>query len=618
LAVEKGPNSKSRTRSIWIALGVAGLIVIAAGYYEVPLLLGRPSSSVGTTLNYTTEYGNADNWAWSADKAISPANASVLALKGYNPFILQTSPFLAGGGSRQVALAGLSYVANVGNYELYAMNIETQNQVYDVVLPNSPLNALPYVLPFFHITTTMQIGGAPHVWVSTPWRGIYAFPATGATRADYAFNVTGLQKGQGGNAGAYSWAGPEFAIDESRQLVVAGLNVNTTGVPGRGFVEGFKIGNQTAILKFGGGTTFSVKTASPAWTTFLSPPQDGSSLGWELAQVNSIPHVWEFNGSSALDLRTVPSSTLQSILSNDWTAQSGKPVFSSGPEANSSWIADPGTGTTYIATSAPEPASLNSSFNGPALFSSSIMAINTDNGSIRWTFQVTPHDVWGWGCKGNIAMLPATIAGAQKQVIAKQCENGYIFLLNPATGALLYSGQAPGVVRANGAEIPNIQNQIAMQATLASLTGAGTNQTPRVAYWTNIAYDPDNGLLLGAVGKYSGSLGSQAAAGPNWNSTAYALDLTKLSFAWRGPVPGRDFSYIGIANGVAYMATYQGDIYVASTQTGSQLKDIHTAEAVTSLLVTNGVHGRPGLVTVGNSIQTKQQIQMELFTPWGL
>jgi hypothetical protein len=498
------------------------------------------------------------------------------------------------------------------------MNIETQNQIYDVVLPNSPLNALPFVLPFFHITTTMQIGGAPHVWVSTPWEGVYAFPATGATRADYAFNVTGLQKGNSGNVGTYSWAGPEFAIDESRQLVVAGLSVNTTGVPGRGFVEGFKIVNQTAILKFGGGTTFSVKTASPAWTTFLSPPQDGSSPGWELAQVNSIPHVWEFDGSSALDLRTLPASTLKSILSNDWTAQSGKPIFSSGPEANSSWIADPRTGTTYIATSPPEPVSLDSSFNGPALFSSSIIALNTDNGSIRWTFQVTPHDVWGWGCKGNVAMLPATFAGAQKQVIAKQCENGYIFLLDPATGALLYSGQPPGVVRASGAQIPNVQDQKAMQATLASLTAAGPDQALRIAYGTNIAYDPDNGLLLGAVGRYSSSLGAQAPAGPRWDSTDFALDLTKLAFTWQGPIPDHDFSYIGIADGVAYMATYQGDIYVVSTQTGSQLKDIHTAEAVTSLLLTHGVHGHPGLVTVGNSIQTKQQIQMELFTPSGL
>jgi hypothetical protein len=596
---------------------VAALILVAAAYYEVPALLNRQSSA-GSSLNYTTEYGNADNWAWSADRAIPPSNASVLAVKGYNSFPIQATPFLAGGGSRQVALAGISYVANVGDYELFAMNIETQNQIYDVVLPNSPLNQLPFILPFFHITTTSQIGGAPHVWVSTPWEGVYAFPATGATRADYAFNATGLQKGQAGNVGTYSWAGPEFAIDESRQLAVVGLNVNTTGVPGRGFVEGFKIGNQTATLKFGGGTTFSVKTASPAWTTFLSPPQDGSNPSWELAQASSIPHVWEFDGSSALDLRTLPAATLKTILSADWTAQQGKQVFSSGPEANSSWIADPATDTTFIATSAPEPVSLNSSFDGPALFSSSIMALNTDNGSIRWTFQVTPHDVWGWGCKGNIAMVPATVAGAQKQVIAKQCENGYIFLLDPATGALLYSGQVPGMVRASGAKIPNIQDQQAMQSSLGSLTGASPSLSPRIAYGTNIAYDPDNGLLLGAVGRYSTALGAQAALGPRWNSTAFAFDLTKLSYAWQGPVLDHDFSYIGISNGVAYLATYQGDIYVASTQTGSQLKDIFAAEAVTSLLVTNGVHGHPGLVTVGNSIQTKQQIQMELFTPSGL
>jgi hypothetical protein len=597
---------------------VAALIVIAAAYYEVPALLRRSSTSAVGSLNYTTEYGNTYNWAWSADKGIPPANASVLALKGYQPFPLLTSPFLAGGGSRQVALNGIAYVANAGNYELYAMNIETQTEVYDVVLPNSPLNQLPFVLPFFHLTTTAQIGGAPHVWVSTPWQGIYAFPATGATRADYAFNVTGLLKGQSGNVGTYSWAGPEFAIDETRQLAVAGLNVNTTGVPGRGFVQGFRMGNQTATLKFGGGTAFAVKTASPAWTTFLSPPQDGSTPGWELAQANSIPHLWEFDGSSALDLRTMSASTLNSILSNDWTAQSGRAVFSSGPEANSSWIADPMTGTTYIATSAPEPVSLNSSFNGPGLFSSSIIAINTDNGGIRWTFQVTPHDVWGWGCKGNIAMVPATVAGAQKQVIAKQCENGYIFMLDPATGALLYSGEAPGVDRAPSAQIPNVQNQKAMQASLASLTGAGPNQLPTMVYGTNIVYDPDNGLLLGAVGRYSSSLGTQAAPSPKWNSTVYAFNLTKLALLWRGPVPNRDFSYLGIANGVAYLATYQGDIYVASTQTGSQLKDIFTGESVTSLLVTNGVHGHPGLVTVGNSIQTKQQIQMELFTPSGL
>jgi len=596
-----------------IAVGVLLIIALAAVYYEAPKVFTTStstSSSSAVAQGYTTEYGNADNWAWSANTGIPASNASVLSLNVYNSLPLQETPFLSGGAGRQVALSGISYVANVGNWEFYSWNIETQNEVYDVALPNAPNASLPYILPFFHMDITTQIGGAPNVWVSTPWHGIYAYGAA-SSKVDYAFNATVPVQG---NRGTYSGAAPNFAIDETKQMIVTGLMVNTTGVPGRGYVEGWKIGGQNVTLS---GATKPTQTAIPTWTTYLSPPQDGTDPGWELTQVNSIPHVWEFNGTSAVDLRTLPASTLQSILANDWKATSGNTVFSAGPESNSSWIADPSTDTTYIATSAPQPVSLSNSFTGPALFSSSIMALDTNNGSIRWTFQVTPHDVWGWGCKGNIAMLPATIGGTQEQVIAKQCENGYLYLLNPSTGALLYSGQTPGVVRASGAQIPNVQSQSEMQSSLASLTGASPTQQPIVVYGTNIAYDPDNGLLLGASGRYSSPLGSQAAVA-KWNSTAYAFDLTHLTVAWKGPVPNEDFSYIGISNGVAYMATYQGDLYVVNTQTGSQLKDIHAALAVTSLFVTSGLHGHPGLVVLGNSIETKQLIETELFTPSGL
>lgn len=605
-------RSKSRNRNALIAVGVLLLIALAAVYYEAPRVISSSSTASSSVVSqgYTTEYGNADNWAWSSNTGIPAVNASLLSLNLYNSLPLQETPFLSGGAGRQVALSGLSYVANVGNWEFYSWNIETQNEVYDVALPNALSVPIPYTTPFFHMDITTQIGGAPNVWVSTPWAGVYAYGAT-SSKVDYAFNATVPIQG---NKGTYSWAAPNYAIDESRQMIVTGRMVNTTGVPGRGYVEGWKIGGLNVTLN---GAVQSTQSAVPTWTTYLSPPQDGSDPGWELTQVNLIPHVWEFNGTSAVDLRTLPSSTLQSILANDWTAKSGSAIFSAGPETNSSWISDPSSDTTYIATSAPQPESLNNSFTGPALFSSSIIALDTNNGSIRWTFQVTPHDVFGWGCKGNIAMLPATIGGTQEQVIAKQCENGYLYLLNPSTGALLYSGQAPGVVRASGAQIPNVLSSSAMQSSLASLTGASPSQRPVVVYGTNIAYDPDNGLLLGASGQGADPLGSQTVAA-KWNSTAYAFDLTKLTFAWNAPVPNENFSYIGIANGIAYMATYQGEVYVVSTQTGSQLKDIHAALAVTSLFVQDGLHGKPGLVMLGNSIQTKQLIETELFTPSGL
>lgn len=613
-----------------IAILIAAMIAIAAAYVLAPYAFktstSGSSSTTTTSANveaYLNEYGNADNWAWSPDTGIPSSNASVLAEAAFNTYPVQTSPFLAGGGSLQVGLSGYSYIGNIGNYELYGMNIETQNEIYDVAIPNSPITPYPYLTPFFHIQATTSIGTLPEVWLSTPWAGIYGFQYVDATNANYGWNMTvpGSPQDLAGPSEGYSRAAPNFIIDQTRDIMVAGPEVNATGTPGRGFVEGWKIGSPTNVTLEFGQTVVNVTSATNVWTDWLSPPQNGGSgagASWDQQEIASIPYVWEFNGTGAVNLHTLPSSTLSSIISDDWAATPSSAVFSTGAESNSSWIADSSNGMTYIVTSPPETVSLSSSFTGPALLSSSIIGLDTVNGTIKWTFQFTPHDVWGWGCTGNIAMVPATIGGVSEQVLAKECGNGYLYLLNPKTGALLYSGQLPGVTRVSGAQIPNIMNQTAMQESLAQVSGASPKAQPVYLPWVNIAYDPSDGLLLGAVGDGSGQLGSEAPLPTTWNSTAFAFDLTSPHLEWSQPVPNVDFSYISIADGVAYMADYEGDILVATTQTGSQIWDIHAAMAVTSLFVEAGVHGQSALVVAGYTIATKQQIQSYTYTPAGL
>ncbi len=604
---------------MFIALGIAALIVIAVIYVEAPAVLTKTSTTSTGPPSYDslTEYGDVFGCGCSSDPGLPPANASLLAESAYNSYPYQATPFVAGGISRQVGLGGIAYLGNVGNFEMYAVNIETQLEVYSAPMPNAPSNQIPSVAPYFHVEATRTIGGQPEVWATTPWDGVYGFLSVGAVNANYGFNETVPAKGQDGNVGTYSWAAPNLAIDEPRSILVTGPSVNTTGIPGRGLIEGWKLGTKNVTLSFAS-TSFKVESATQQWLTYLSPPQDGSNPGWELAQVNSIPHVWEFNGPSAVDLRTLPTSTVQSLLSNDWTAQSGNAVYSSGPDSNSSWVSDTATDTTYIVTSPPQTVSMNSAFNGPALFSSSIIALQTTTGNILWTFQLTPHDVWGWGCKGNIALVQATIGGTSQQVIAKQCENGYLFLLNPTTGALLYSGQMPGVSRVSGATIPNIMNQTQMKETLASITGASNSTRPVEVNNANISYDSNNKLLIGALDPRSSSLGSQTPLGNNWNSTAFAFDLSKLTFAWQAPVANQQFSFIMVASGIAYMGTIQGEIYVASTVTGSQLADIHAVQTITSILVMAGEHGQSGLVVAGRSEISKEVVETELFTPGGV
>jgi len=619
MATKQRPRSKSRDRNILTALGIAILIALAAIYYEAPSVINK-SSTTSTNLAagavYPFEYGNADNCACSPVTNMPASNASALTESAFNSYPTQTSPFLAGGGSLQVGESGFSYIANVGNYELYGMNIETQNEIYDIAIPNSPLTPIPYATPFFHLALTQTIGGSPEVWVSTPWDGVYAFPTVNAQNANYGFNMTGPVVGQDGNKGTYSWAAPIFSIDETKSMLVGGLAVNTTGIPGRGFVQGWKIGSPTNVPLIFGQTEINVTSATKQWTTYLSPPQDGSDPSWEMQQVNSIPYVWEFNGTAAINLKALSSSALSSVLSNDWTSSNG--VYSTGPESNSSWLTDTSTGTTYLVTSAPQTVSMDGTFNGPALFSSSVIALDTQTGAIKWTFQFTPHDVWGWGCTGNLAMVPAVIGGTTQQVLAKQCENGYLFLLNPTTGALLYSTQLPGVVRASGASIPNVMSSSDMTESLQQVSGANATQTPVRVSMSNIAYDQSDDLLMGAIGQGSTPLGSESPPSSSFNSTVYALDLSSPHMQWMAPVPDLDFSYISVANGVAYMGTYEGSIIVASTQTGTQLELIHAAEAVSSLFVEDGVHGQAGLVVGGYGLETKQQIQTYTYTPEGV
>ena len=114
------------------------------------------------------------------------------------------------------AWTAISYLANVGNYELYGMNIETQNEIYDVPCPIRPLTPLPYVTPFFHIAATTSVG--------TPVgdMGLYALgrhlrlPIRAVPRAPTTASIDHAGGGPGRERRDLLPAAPNFAIDQTR------------------------------------------------------------------------------------------------------------------------------------------------------------------------------------------------------------------------------------------------------------------------------------------------------------------------------------------------------------------------------------------------------------------
>jgi lanthanide-dependent methanol dehydrogenase len=74
---------------------------------------------------------------------------------------------------------------------------------------------------------------------------------------------------------------------------------------------------------------------------------------------------------------------------------------------------------------------------GDNKWATTIFARDADNGEARWAYQMTPHDAWDHdGINENI-LVDLPIAGKTRKVLVHPDRNGFIYVLDRATGELL-------------------------------------------------------------------------------------------------------------------------------------------------------------------------------------
>ncbi len=212
-----------------------------------------------------------------------------------------------------------------------------------------------------------------------------------------------------------------------------GVSEGTTA--GRGFYE-----------------AYNVSTGNPVfmWRDFIMPPQNNSDPNWDIQSVGNMTNAYIFNGTGAVNLKTLSPSVLNSTLYDDWGTMgfNGTTAFAG---TNTAWggtfAMDPTSGTAFIATAQAAP-DWNATFRpGPNLWTDSILSINDQTGQINWAFQTTAHDNWDWDCSWSVMLANATINGQVQETVFKGCKNGYFFALNAHTGALDWYFDAPSIAR---------------------------------------------------------------------------------------------------------------------------------------------------------------------------
>ena len=100
---------------------------------------------------------------------------------------------------------------------------------------------------------------------------------------------------------------------------------------------------------------------------------------------------------------------------------------------------DPDLGLVYLGTgnAAPWAGPVEGGERRDSLYTTSIVAVHVADGSYAWHYQTTPGDVWDYDAAQTLTLATLRIGGAYRKVVMQASKNGFFYVLDRATGALL-------------------------------------------------------------------------------------------------------------------------------------------------------------------------------------
>jgi len=85
----------------------------------------------------------------------------------------------------------------------------------------------------------------------------------------------------------------------------------------------------------------------------------------------------------------------------------------------------------------PWPEVLRGSQDKDNLYVCSIIAVNPDNGEMKWYYQAVPGDSWDFDAVAQLTLADITIAGRPRRVIMQANKNGYFYVIDRLTGEFI-------------------------------------------------------------------------------------------------------------------------------------------------------------------------------------
>ncbi len=290
------------------------------------------------------------------------------------------------------------------------------------------------------------------------------------------------------------------------------------------------------------------------------------------------------NGDSEWKTFTVPSPEEK----NGDTWPKGMYLHAGSP----AWLTgtyDPHSKTLYWGVGNPGPwlAELRP---GKNLYSDSLLALNANNGDMKWYFQYTQHDTWDYDGVNTALRANVHYKGKDYDALIHADRNGYFIAIDRETGKLIY---AKPFVKTTSVLGYNAQGESINNPKSYPTVGKTIKTCPQFLggkNWWSMAYDPTSHIAivpsLHACGSYNGTkvsymqglpyLGEGFAIFPEAGSKGYGevqainVDTGKKVWGHWSKMPWNG-GVTATAGGVTFTGSLQGHLYAFDTKTGKVL-----------------------------------------------
>jgi PQQ-dependent dehydrogenase (methanol/ethanol family) len=340
--------------------------------------------------------------------------------------------------------------------------------------------------------TPLVIDGV--IYLASAWSNVFAYDArTGALLWRYDPEVPGQQ---GVNVccgvvsrGVAAWIGKIYIGTLDGRLVAldAGTgeeiwSVQTTPTDERYSITGAVRAIKGRILVGNSGAEFGVRGYVSAYDA------ETGALDWRFYTVPGNPALGFENDAMRMAAET---------WNGEWWRLGG------GGTAWDAIVYDPVTDLVLIGVGNGSPwnQALRSPGGGDNLFLASIVAVDADTGEYRWHYQTAPGETWDYTATQPIMIAELEIDGVMRRVVMQAPKNGFFYVLDAATGALISAENFAPVNWASHVDLetgrpvenPEARYDKTGEVAYVTPTGIGAHN------WRPMALSHDTGLVYFAT-----------------------------------------------------------------------------------------------------------------------